>query len=81
VGQDTRPVLRRWLDMDDVGIDGLVEDGVVREASTTPPVAPRRDPALLEKQIGWRLVAAVDPEPERTLGLCRESEVPDASRA
>ena len=81
VGQDTRLVLSRWLEMDDGGIDGLIADGVVREASTTPPVAPRRDPAMLEKQIGWKLVAAVDPEPERTLGLCRESEVPDASRA
>jgi crotonobetainyl-CoA:carnitine CoA-transferase CaiB-like acyl-CoA transferase len=81
VGQDTRLVLHRWLQLDDGEIDRLIAEGVVREASTTPPVAPRRDPAMLEKQIGWKLIDSVDPEPERTLGLSRESEVPDASRA
>ena len=77
VGQDTRMVLRRWLELDDAAIDGLIADGVVREAGAVPAAAPPRDTELLRKQVGWKLLAAVDPEPEQVLGLERCNEVSD----
>lgn len=74
-GQDSRAVLAALLGIDDAAIDELIAAGSISLSSRAPAAAPRRNPAFIEQQIGWQLIAAVDPEPGRTLGLCPSAEV------
>jgi crotonobetainyl-CoA:carnitine CoA-transferase CaiB-like acyl-CoA transferase len=81
-GQDSRAVLSRLLELDEAAIDALIADGAVGEPATPPPATVRRQPAAqLAKLLEWKLIAAVDPEPEATLGLAPRDEVHHAARA
>ena len=72
VGQDSRAVLRDWLDLSDAEIDALAASGALGLGDGPPARPPARlsDEAIAKRR-DRRLIAGYDPDPGATLDLPR----------
>ena len=73
-GQDSRALLRELGGMNDAEIDALVADGVIGVAGPSAgPAMQHADPESARRRLDWRLIAAHDSDPGRTLDLPRST--------